>query len=365
MIQTEVFLKSKQYWNAYQLLRKAQLISGYTYESNLLERLLTCGISGQARRNNLKNAWFLKSLIGYNCSVYSVGCSPDNRFILSGGENGDVYLWEIANGKKIRQFKGHTQRITSIDFSLDGCYALTGSEDHLQILWEVSTGLKIRRFSGNLASFLLFENQCILFSEQDRKITITEIVTGKEIKCFIANTRLKIFEGYSIFVTTTCFSPDGRYILLGMSDGRIRLWDIALEKQVKLFDGHMYSIDFVCFSPGDQYLYALSTSLEEDTIRLWNVNTEEELQTFKGYKIDKSICFSPDGKYILGVDDDKIIHLWEAGDGNEIRQFKGNIGSISSVCFSQDGRYTIFGSDDGTISIWEFDWEWEFPDQES
>ena len=75
--------------------------------------------------------------------ILPVRFSPDGRTALSGGEDGNVSLWEIATGKKLRSFSGHTEVINSVAYSSDGRTALSGSKDKTLRLCEFLLPLRI------------------------------------------------------------------------------------------------------------------------------------------------------------------------------------------------------------------------------
>jgi WD40 repeat protein len=69
---------------------------------------------------------------GYRHSAYSF--TPDGQYVLSGGMNGELWLYEL-NGKKRAQFVGHTGEIKALAISKDGKWALSGSVDQTLRLW--------------------------------------------------------------------------------------------------------------------------------------------------------------------------------------------------------------------------------------
>jgi WD40 repeat protein len=68
-----------------------------------------------------------------------------------------------------------------------------------------------------------------------------------------------------------------------------------------------------------------------------------------------SVGFSPDGKLVGTVSDDKTARLWDVQSGHEVRRFAYSAG-LADVAFSPDGEYLLTGSYDGTARLWEIDY---------
>src|SRR5206468_2120363 len=52
--------------------------------------------------------------------VRSIAYSPDGRWLVSGGDDNMVRLWDAASGKEIRCFTGHTHWVAAVCFAPDG-----------------------------------------------------------------------------------------------------------------------------------------------------------------------------------------------------------------------------------------------------
>jgi WD40 repeat protein len=72
--------------------------------------------------------------------VYTIGFSPDGRSIACGLWNGDIRLWDVANGRIVGDpFVGHIEQLSSIQFSHDGKYIVSSSFDFTVRIWDVES----------------------------------------------------------------------------------------------------------------------------------------------------------------------------------------------------------------------------------
>jgi WD40 repeat protein len=167
-----------------------------------------------------------------------------------------------------------------------------------------------------------------------------------------------ILEGQELVVQTgpisdvnaVTFSPDGRYVLSGNSDGVIEVWEASTGRELRIIYGHEGEIYSVSWSPDGRYF---ASGGKDKTVKVWDVTTGEEVFKLTGHTgYVKAVSFSPDSHYLLSGNTDKSIRIWDVRSGQEIRKITGHGSTVSSVSYDKTGDYIISGSWDKTIRVW-------------
>ncbi len=80
-------------------------------------------------------------------SVRSVALSADGSQLLAGTRSRDVLLFETTNGQLLRRLNGHTKEVTYVSFlpSSSGPRAVSSSNDNTTTLWDLSSGQRLRQ----------------------------------------------------------------------------------------------------------------------------------------------------------------------------------------------------------------------------
>lgn len=67
----------------------------------------------------------------------------------------------------------------------------------------------------------------------------------------------------------------------------------------------------------------------------------------------RSVCFSPDGKYLATGAEDKLIRIWDLTTKRIIKILRGHEQDIYSLDFFPDGNRLVSGLGDRTVRIWD------------
>jgi WD40 repeat protein len=79
-------------------------------------------------------------LKGHYYRIYSVAVNPVNGMIASGGADRTVRLWERDRTDPVRTFTEHTGRVMCVAFNPTGDLLASASEDHTIRLWRLGEG---------------------------------------------------------------------------------------------------------------------------------------------------------------------------------------------------------------------------------
>jgi WD40 repeat protein/serine/threonine protein kinase len=399
-----------------------------------------------------KTGEVLRNLLHPGNQPECIAISPDSRRLASGGEDKKVRIWDLATGREILSLQGHTDRCECLAFSPDG-YRLASasfdgtiriwdgtplrgdergqemftftehsdeirsvafSPDSLRIasagsdgvvrVWDAQTGEVSAEFRDHLkAAGHKTAVFCLAWDPQsDRIASAGGIDTVRVWDARTAERVIKLLAPLGgLPYNAVAFSPDGRYLITGNTDGAVRVWDGKTGQEVGLLDTHKREIVGLVFSrdgkhfasasrdgivklwdakrlnkkqqvrpplqarvPGPSVNVAfspdgrrLATGGEENTVKIWDVKTGNALQPpFRGHKGEVyTLAFSPDdgGRWIASGGEDTTVKIWDSHTGKLVHTFRGHLGLVSSVAFSPDGKYLVSGSRDNTVKVWD------------
>ncbi|MEG4227076.1 NB-ARC domain-containing protein [Microcoleus sp. N9_B2] len=162
---------------------------------------------------------------------------------------------------------------------------------------------------------------------------------------------LRTSKEYGSIVLSAAFSPDGKTLATGGSNGTIRCWDVSSWSIRQILQGNHSSVLGVAFSPDGKML---ASGIGDGTVRFWDWSNGRCLLTLPAYKSQAwSIAFSPPGKILASGGDDGILKLWDVATGQCLKMFESDSRQIRSVAFSLDGKTVACGGHDALIRIWD------------
>ena len=292
---------------------------------------------------NLESSIFSETLRG----ILSVAIHPHGTWLAASDTNGEIRLWQLADGKQILTLDGGASWIWSIAFSPDG-KTLANCDDKAVKLWDLHTQQCHTTLKGHLSWIYQVafspDGQRLATASTDATIKVWDVQTG---------TCLHTLEGHNGFVFSVAFSPDGQQLVSGGYDQTLRLWDVATGAWLHTLDGHTAWVWSVAFSPDGQ---TIASGSHDQTLKLWDVATCQCLRTLQGHQgWAWSVAFSPNGKYVASSSDDHTIRLWDGATGQCLNVLSGHTSRVWSIAFSPNGETLASGSEDQSVRLWDLD----------
>ena len=100
-------------------------------------------------------------------------------------------------------------------------------------------------------------------------------------------------------VLSVCYWPNGQYVISGSNDGTIRVWDLALGREVALIDGHHDGVQTLAILQDQNAIVAGDRSGQ---LRLWRIQGKRIIDQFNMEYLDLYAArLSPDGRYWAGL----------------------------------------------------------------
>jgi WD40 repeat protein len=112
-------------------------------------------------------------------------------------------------------------------------------------------------------------------------------------------------------ITDFGVSPDGRMAVATYFAGSFQWLDMATLQPVQTLKGLLPLALTAAFTPDGSRLAIGSTG--QQAVTFWDVATRQELLALSSEGVGiYDIKFSPDGRYIMGIGGNDVVHLWSA-----------------------------------------------------
>jgi WD40 repeat protein len=179
--------------------------------------IVSCGSDKRMARIDVKtgvfNAFFHTSILN------TIAVHPtQTNFFLTGDHEGQIVLWDVAQGKKIKSITAHTSYVLDICFVGTSDTLLSASHDETIKAWDIKSYKQLQQYEGHRRAVCSIDvhpgDKAFASAGLDKSIRIWSLQTGKEVKCF---------SGHSDYVNIIRYLPDGS-ILSGSRDGTLRHW---------------------------------------------------------------------------------------------------------------------------------------------
>lgn len=317
--------------------------------------------------------------------------SPDGHYLLSGGEDQSIKLWNASTGKEIHTLRLHNSIVKRVGWSLDGkrmvsissggdlrrsefdsrsekaiqtglggpvkdlAWSPNGSwigaamgEYEMGAVWNARTGKVQHWLPGTSACWSLAWSPdsaqlATLDYRYPGKVIFWDAKDGQPLRV------LRVNDEQSGNNRDIAWSPDGKWLATANSESvkQALLWNTATWHSATKTS----SFPPVCrcaFSPNSK---VLATSFV-DQLAFWDVSTGKLIRQVP-LGTEHHLGWSPDGQFVILAMADGDFLIVRVEDGKLIHRVPSHKGPVYRVRWSPDGRRIATCSQDGTIKIWD------------
>ncbi len=179
---------------------------------------------------------------GYRADVNSLDFTPDDNYLITGGFDGEIKIWDISAGKVVKKIKGHEGSIKMLRMSNNGtCFASASSGipyegDNSIKIWDFKTGDLLHELTSPIGSEAVEFTPCgefLLGGTQEMDNHNTDIASAQgqiyvySIPDDFMTQPISLVHKEQVMLSEYfCFNKDGSLLVSGHNDGTVRLWKV-------------------------------------------------------------------------------------------------------------------------------------------
>ena len=294
-----------------------------------------------------------------------IGFTPDDRLLLTvsrrpgtpreDGAPADVTAWEVGTGRPLwhRTIGGRASWVRWRPYAIspDGAAFAAALPGGRVLVLKTEDGSEQLTVKATKELSI-----CVMFSPDSSTLLTSGGFSDSVIRLWDAHngdSRGEL-EGHSAYVTDLLFTPDGSRLISSSADQTIRLWNWTMQKPSGVFRGHLDEVDGIALAPNGR---TLASRCKDGTIYLWDLNKSSGhlgYQTLPSRLKLRSgtVEFTPDSRFIVGVESSGDVAVWDAQTLTESRRFSG-ISIKGNVDLSPDSRWLVSSDDHGRLIVWD------------
>ncbi|WVR07806.1 hypothetical protein IAU60_004849 [Kwoniella sp. DSM 27419] len=298
------------------------------------------------------------NLIDWSCA---------NRVAIGLGDTG--YVWDAETGEVNALGGGDDTedrpKVTAVSWSNDGAFLAIGTDAGEVEIWDVEEGKKMRTMGGHSARVpsLSWYGHVLSSGCRDGSIYHHDVR--------VANHKVMELVGHNAEVCGLKWRADGQLLASGGNDNVVNCWDGRVGASVlQTGEGvargsakwtkrnHTAAVKALAWSPWQSSLLATGGGTADKHIHFWSTSTGTRTHSLATSTQVTSLTFSPHSKEILGTHGypDNTITLWNYPSLEKVWEVPAHDSRIICSSLSPDGTTVCTGAGDENLKFWKV-WE--------
>ncbi|KAI0226931.1 Periodic tryptophan-like protein 2 [Lamellibrachia satsuma] len=299
------------------------------------------------------------STVSFNASGdwVAIGCS----------ERGQLLVWEWQSESYVLKQQGHFNNMACLAYSPDGQYVVTGGDDSKVKVWNTLSGFCFVTFSEHTAGVtgVTFNQngQVIISASLDGTVRAFDLCRYRNFRTFTSPRPVQF--------SSLAVDPSGEVVCAGALDTfEIFVWSIQTGRLLEILAGHEGPVSSLAFSTSRAMLASGSW---DKTVKLWDVfESKGARETLSLMSDVLAVAFRPDGNEVAVATLNTQISFWDVDsatqtgsvegrhdlgytrkEADKITAKKSSYGkAYNTLCYSADGKNILAGGRSKNVCVY-------------
>lgn len=281
----------------------------------------------------------------------SVSLTADSTHFFAGSSKATIYWCNSDTISPELRNTCHSERINDIAFpaGFSDLFA-TCSINDIRV-WNAKSRQELLRIEvPGLECF------CVKFMNDGRSI-LSGWNDGK-IRAFLPQSGRLLYainDAHNHGVTALAPTNDCSRVVSGGMEGEVRIWQIGMQTQIMTasLKEHRGRVADVRITSNDQQ--AVSASFDGSCI-IWDIVQANRIMCLFESTMFKQVVYHPDESQLITAGSDRKITYWDCYDGQAIRMLDGSdSGELNALAIFPKGEHFISSGNDKVIKLWDYD----------
>jgi len=275
-----------------------------------------------------------------------------SRDLLAVGLGSGVYVWNARTHEASKLCDvGLAEKVTSMSWVQSGAHIALGTNDGNIQIWDAAQGRKLRTMTGHKGRVgtLAWNSHVLSSGGRDHHIYHRDVRQPAHWMSRLTSHRQE--------VCGLRWSHDFAHLASGENAGHLYIWSLGSSSPViKFTDAHSAAVRALSWSPHRRGLLASGGGTEDRCIRIWNTtNSKLRASVPTGSQVC-NLLWSENVNEILSTHGYSLheIVIWNFPSMSRVARLIGHHARVLQLAASPDGRAvaTAAGAGDETLRLW-------------